>query len=138
MRKFLLISILLAVPVHGFKASGWLLPNTRISTPPQGSDCPVVIVNCPDDDLDNDTLIFKVRISEVKGAGRDLTYKWSASGGEIKEGDGTPGIIVVNFLDAMKKKALRVSVEVGGLPDGCGNEASCTMAQRHARPQGKR
>lgn len=137
MRKSLLLSILLTISVHNFMASGWVLQSTRLSTPPQGSNCPVVTVSCPDDVTDKETLIFKVQISEAKNAGRNLTYKWSVSGGEIKDGDGTPSITVVNFLDAMKKEALRVSVEVGGLPEGCGNEASCTTALRHTRPQRK-
>lgn len=52
-----------------------------------------------------------------------LTYNWTVSAGTIVEGQGTNGISV----KAAKGDVVTASVEIGGLPAGCGNVASATL-----------
>ena len=89
-------------------------------------DCPTITVEAPKD-IDGRELIFKVKVSGPKLTGSTLTYKWSVYGGEMKEGQGTSSVTIVNF--DLRRKSVTVVVEVGGLPANCkGNSASCTIS----------
>jgi hypothetical protein len=72
--------------------------------------------------MSGDTLIYSVR---VKGADPKsaMSYKWSVSVGEIKSGQGTASITVDRPNNT---EGFTATAEVAGLPDGCGNKASCT------------
>lgn len=87
--------------------------------------CPTVAVECPSD-IDTSVLRFKVTISGEKVTNQALTYKWSVHGGEIKEGQGTSVVSITNF--DLRKNTLTVVVDVCGLPDGCGGNASCSVS----------
>ena len=86
-----------------------------------GFECPTIIVSCPDD-VSPKTLTYTAHIS---GLERDqkVSYKWSVSRGKIKSGQGTSSITVGRPEEMY---GLTATVEVGGLPNGCGNAASCT------------
>lgn len=87
--------------------------------------CPTVSVECPAD-IDKSVLRFKVKISGEKVMNQALTYKWSVHGGEIKEGQGTSVVSITNF--DLRKETLTVVVDVCGLPEGCGGNASCSVS----------
>ena len=81
-------------------------------------DCPTVSVTCPSD---RDALQFTATVSPDKPEIK-LTYKWTVSRGEIKSGQGTPTITVEAERNG---KGIGATVEVGGLPNNCPNQASC-------------
>ena len=114
---FLNLALLLGLGGHSFFAPPVVPQDSR-------SDCPRVEVECPEDDRE-DTLTFRVRLRGGQAPPK-LTYKWRVSGGEIKEGQGTPCVVITNV--DLSKETLHVIVDVGGLPDGCGGNAACSMA----------
>jgi hypothetical protein len=83
--------------------------------------CPQFSVACPDS-IDTSPITFAVR------TGNDLsnkrTFKWTVSAGKIVGGQGTSSIIV--DANGIEEKSITATVEVGGLPEGCGNVASCS------------
>jgi hypothetical protein len=85
------------------------------------AECPTVIVVCPDD-MSGDTLTYSVRV-EGGDSKRVISYKWAVSWGKIKSGQGTTKVTVER---PDRTEGFTVKVKVGGLPDGCGNEAACT------------
>jgi hypothetical protein len=85
------------------------------------SRCPAVRVDCPED-ISSDTWTYTVRVEGVDPRS-ELTYKWSVSTGEIKSGQGTT-TITIDKPDLWK--GITVTVEVGGLPEGCEKGAACT------------
>jgi hypothetical protein len=87
--------------------------------------CPRVTVECPDD-YRGDAWTFKAKLSGENVTERGLTYKWVVSGGEIKEGQGTNCVIITGF--DLNKGSLSVSMTVGGLPEGCSRENTCTVS----------
>ncbi|HKO96602.1 MAG TPA: hypothetical protein VJU86_06410 [Pyrinomonadaceae bacterium] len=91
------------------------------------SACPKLAIEYPHD-LDTSEFRFKVKVEGEKVANQALTYEWTADGGEIKEGQGTSLVRIVNF--DLAKKSLTVIVNVRGLPQGCSGYASCTISIR--------
>ena len=89
------------------------------------SACPTVAIECPAD-IDKSVLLFKVKISGENVTNRALTYKWHVYGGEIKEGQGTSAVSIINF--DLRRKTLTVVVDVCGLPEGCAGNASCSIS----------
>ena len=120
MRGHMLKLILLMV----WALSGSFAPAVR----PQDSrpGCPRVTVECPDD-YRGETLTFKAKLSGDNIPERGLTYKWVVTGGEIKEGQGTDCVIITGF-DLWNKGSLSVSVTIGGLPEDCPRENTCTVS----------
>ena len=89
------------------------------------SRCPKVIVECPED-FSKDHLIFKAKLLDSSVPEQSLTYKWTVHGGEIKDGQGTASVTVINY--DLIKMSLHATVEVGGLPKSCVNQNTCTTS----------
>jgi hypothetical protein len=89
------------------------------------SNCPTISVECPDEVFNKAALEFRANLQKSDISEQNLTYKWTVSGGDLISGQGTSCITITNF--DITKKALIVSVEVTGLPEGCENKASCTI-----------
>lgn len=87
-------------------------------------DCPKLVITCPDELPESGkTYVVKVRVDGANQT-KKLSYKWSVSSGEIVDGQGT-STLKVRFTKPWE--SLTATVEVGGLPDGCGNTASCSF-----------
>ena len=89
------------------------------------SECPTLNVEAPKD-VDKSELIFKAIVSGPKLTNGSLKYKWSVDGGEMKDGQGTASVTIINFN--LRKKSVTVVVEVEGLPARCASRASCTIS----------
>jgi hypothetical protein len=100
-------------------------PTPALLTLSSQSACPTVAIECPSD-IDQNVLVFKVKISGEKLTNAALTYRWTVYGGEIREGQGTSAVSITNF--DLRKKTLTVVVDVCGLPDGCARKASCSIS----------
>jgi hypothetical protein len=85
--------------------------------------CPSVSISGPMGMVDPSELIPYT--ANVKPTESKLTYKWTAVGGTIANGQGEPTIKVRLELGASN---LTVTVEVGGLSDECSNRASETVS----------
>ena len=83
--------------------------------------CPVVLVSCPDSSIGSSPT-FSANVSGGDPSAK-LTFNWTVSAGKITAGQGTTSITVdkTGFGD----QPFTATVEVGGLPDNCGNKASC-------------
>ncbi len=105
------------------------IPSLGNRWPTEQSDCSTISVEAPEN-IDSRELIFKVKIAG--GKKETLTYKWSAYGGEIKTGQGTTSVTIVNF--DLRRKSVTVVVELGGQPAKCESKtASCTISVLGAR-----
>jgi hypothetical protein len=72
--------------------------------------------------IDGYPMIFT---SKISGAGkRKLRYRWTVSGGEITEGQGTTEI-KVDTLGYQGEK-IKATLKIIGLPKGCKTRASAT------------
>lgn len=94
------------------------------TTMPLRDDCPTVVVTCPDRvEEDGKNLIFR---AEVKGVSpvASLTYHWTISAGTISSGQDSSSISV--DTTGIRLEPVTATVQVGGLPKGCPNKASCT------------
>ncbi len=83
--------------------------------------CPTFSVTCPDIDAGS-TLRFVAKMDAASSA--KVTFKWTVSAGRIISGQGTSSITV--DATGFEGKTITATVEVGGIPDGCGNKASCS------------
>lgn len=97
---------------------GLAAPVASLQTAPKAT-CPDGSVNAVQMEAEN-LLIFGLTMDP---ATEGLTYNWSVSTGTIVEGQATNGISV----KAAKGDVVTASVEIGGLPAGCGNVASATL-----------
>ena len=86
--------------------------------------CPVVTVTCPDRD-DSLTLKFVVNVSGADPS-VNLIFDWTVSPSKITSGQGTTTISVDST--GFGGQASTATVEVGGLPKGCANKASCSTS----------
>ncbi|HVG39047.1 MAG TPA: hypothetical protein VM870_07165 [Pyrinomonadaceae bacterium] len=94
----------------------------------QKPECPTIAVECPTGEHpEGDQWLYKVTVTDAPEE-TELSYHWEISRGEILEGQGTTSIKV----EADGVDAITVTVEVGGLGEGCTNTASCpsSMARR--------
>jgi len=86
------------------------------------NDCSKLTIECPAELPESGkTYVVKLR---VDGANQKLTFKWSVSSGEIVGGQGTTAV-KIHITDL--SKGITATVEVGGLPYGCENIASCSF-----------
>lgn len=83
--------------------------------------CPQFSVACPDS-ITPDPVNFVVRVTGDDPSNK-LTFKWTVSAGKIISGQGTSSISVEPT--GFEGKTITATVEVGGIPEGCGNLASC-------------
>src|ERR1700730_7959655 len=83
--------------------------------------CPTVVVTCPDSDI-GPTLTFNANLGGVAPSAK-LAFNWTVSKGKIASGQGTSSISV--DISGVEGQSLTATVEVGGIPDACGNKASC-------------
>lgn len=126
MRNTLLSLIILAgVSMHAPSYSAVMSYDIQTHASSSVFECPTLNVECPDETHNKDSLTFKLRVLEGEVPKQNISYEWKVSGGEIKSGQGTDCITVVNF--DVEKKSLHVSVEVSGLPEGCPANYSCTI-----------
>lgn len=89
------------------------------------SACPVITVDCQPGLVERASpATVTVNIS---GGPPDvnLTYQWSATGGQITGGQGTPSI-TVKYED-VECRSSKATVKVGGLDSSCPNTVSCFM-----------
>lgn len=103
-----------------------LLVGAAWSSHPQEAqvDCPTLSVSCP---LGRDLpVVFTATVSNV-GSSQTLKYYWAVSKGKIKSGQGTRTIEVDG--SSTDSRGLTATVEVIGLPEGCGNKASCAWSE---------
>ncbi len=83
--------------------------------------CPVVVVTCPDSSIGS-SLTFAAKVSGGDPSAK-LTFNWTVSAGKIIAGQGTTSITVDKT--GFEGQPFTATVKVGGLPDNCGNKASC-------------
>lgn len=90
-----------------------------IATPTYSQTCPTIRLSCPAGEAE---AVISVNVSGADPS--KLTYKWILSPGKIISGQGTPTL----NMDLREAGGLTftVTVEVGGLPQGCPNTASCS------------
>lgn len=118
MKTLFAVLLLVFMPWNSVSSS----PGNQWST--DQSDCSDISVEAPEN-VDGRELTFKVKI--VGGKKETLTYKWSAYGGEIKSGQGTRAVTIVNF--DLRRQSVTVVVEIGGQPAKCElRTASCTIS----------
>lgn len=85
--------------------------------------CPTVRVSCPDWGTAAVPATFAVDISGLAADARP-SFNWTVSSGTITSGQGTSAITV--DATGAGGQSFTATVEVGGLPAGCANKASCT------------
>jgi hypothetical protein len=90
--------------------------------PAYSQSCPQFSVACPNS-IDTSPVTFAVRFAVDNPPG-GLTFKWTVSVGKIIGGQDTSSITV--DTTGIEEKSITATVEVGGLPEGCGNIASCS------------
>jgi len=76
--------------------------------------CPVLNVAGPSGIIPEGQVARYTARVDTRGQNLNLTYTWSLSSGEIKAGQGTGAIAILQ-----PPNCVTVTVEVGGLPDGC-------------------
>jgi hypothetical protein len=87
--------------------------------------CPAITVDCPTQPVEQGRLAV-VSVDIAGGPlGANLTYEWSAAGGQITGGQGAPSI-TVEYRD-VECLSSKVTVKVGGLDASCRNTASCSL-----------
>lgn len=84
--------------------------------------CPMISVTCPDSGYTT-SITFNAHVS---GSGKP-TFKWMVSAGRIATGQGTSSITVTGF----EGHSPTATVEIGGIPSGCPNQASCSIIIEH-------
>ena len=81
----------------------------------QNATCPAIEVSGPSGIVEvGETARYTVRVSPFDGSSK-ITYTWSLSAGEIKSGQGTTELEVIQPSAC----PITATVHVGGLPDGC-------------------
>ena len=95
--------------------------------------CPQFSVACPSS-IDTSPVTFAVRFA-VDNPPVGLTFKWTVSVGKIVGGQGTSSITV--DTTGIEEKSITATVEVGGLPEGCGNIASCSTPLEGGPPKAR-
>lgn len=91
----------------------------EVGDPPR---CPAVAVSCADDST-GAPLTFTASVSGGDPS-TGLTYGWIVSAGVIVGGEGTSSITVNTA--GTSNMPVKATVKVGGMPDGCSKEASCS------------
>jgi hypothetical protein len=94
--------------------------------------CPRVELTCPTETLEQGTpMTFAAKVSGGD-ANAQFTFNWTTSAGTIISGQGTPSMI----LDAMGLggQNVKVTVEVGGLPESCAKVVSCEAGVKPPPP----
>ena len=85
--------------------------------------CPVVTVSCPDSN-NGPTLTYSANVM-IGDPSPNLTFNWTVSAGKITSGQGTGSITLDKT--GFGGQAFTATVKVGGLPQECPNEASCSV-----------
>jgi hypothetical protein len=82
--------------------------------------CPSLYIVFPNGvSSSKDRIVFSIQVGNAKQK-QKLTYKWTVrDSGKIESGQGTPSITVIKGDSG---KGITVSVEVGGLEEGCSNK----------------
>ena len=89
-----------------------------------GGQCPTVRVVCPDTSPPGATATFSAELAGLHPNARP-SFNWTVKGGTLTSGQGTSSINV-DTTGRESREALTATVEVGGLPAGCANTASCS------------
>jgi len=84
--------------------------------------CPTISVECSDSD---DSSTFRFTAKAGSAPSDKLSFKWTVSAGTITAGQSTASIVVEKA--GFGGRTFTAIVEVGGLPEGCENKASCSM-----------
>jgi hypothetical protein len=85
--------------------------------------CPRIVVTCPTEMSEQDEpLTFGASVSGGD-ANAQLTFNWTTSAGTIISGQGTPSMILDTV--GLGGQNIKVTVEVGGLPESCAKVESC-------------
>jgi hypothetical protein len=84
--------------------------------------CPTIFVTSPDSGYNN-SITFNAQVSS---SGKPI-FNWTVSAGRITAGQGTSSITVTGF----EGHSPTATVEVGGIPSGCPNQASCAIIIEH-------
>ena len=92
----------------------------------QEAVCPSISVACAPKSCDVSPFHFIARISEAP-PGRELSYQWSVSSGQIVRGQGRRSIKVV----APDWSSLTATLNVVGLPRQCNATASMSVIREH-------
>lgn len=96
----------------------------RVGGTSVAQECPSISVEAVDERDTKRAFTFKANVSR-HNTQSELTYNWKVDGGEIKEGQGTTTLTVINYQ--MPKTSLTVVVEINGLPKDCWNKASISI-----------
>lgn len=100
-----------------------LLVFTAAAERAYSQSCPVVVVSCPKSDS-GPGLTFSANVSGTDPSVK-LTFNWVISAGKITSGQHTPSIII--DTTGLGGISFTATVEVGGIPNKCGNKASCSI-----------
>ncbi len=93
----------------------------------QDAACPTIMVTCARKSCEVPPFHFMVQTRDAP-PGRNLSYQWTVSGGEIVSGQGTRSIKV---LAAPDWRDLTAGLKVMGLPTQCYNTASMSVMRGH-------
>jgi hypothetical protein len=83
--------------------------------------CPTISIDRTSE-IEDELWTYTVQVEGVDQA-VELTYQWEVSEGEIDVGQGTK---TIKIKRPDLQKGIAVSVRVGGVPEGCGDQASMT------------
>lgn len=90
------------------------------------SPCPTVTMSAPDTSPDSPLIIeANIEGSANAHANAQFTFNWSISVGRIISGQGTPRI-KLNKTE-LRGKTVAITLEVGGLPEGCVSITPCEV-----------
>lgn len=102
---------------------------------PRARQCPSLSVSCPDIANPGTPVTFTVNVGDFAGDAK-LTFNWVVSAGTISSGQGTTSI-TVDTAGVSLGRALKATVEIGGLPESCPKSAECAVAIPPGCPRGK-
>ena len=122
MRKYFLIATLI------FCSSCWVFAQDKQVCPNISVIGPVGVV------ARGESATFVVDVSTTDpNKNKNLTYNWTVSQGTIVSGQGTHSIVVNSFEEVIDNK-LTATAKIGGLEQGCRDEATNT-AELGAKPE---
>jgi len=90
---------------------------------PSPSECPKLIVGCPNDVLETGKTYEVKLLVEGSNLKDDVTYNWSVTGAEIAGGQGTRGLVV---RIKEPNEIVKVWVSLGGVNPYCDAVANCS------------
>lgn len=131
MKSISLFKIILQQTVHicvalllAYFFAATIFAQTSTTKDSSQDKCPTFTVSGPVIIMHGEPLIFLVKFEDEK-LGQQFNFKWTVTGGNLIEGQGTQHI-KVKVEDDTKSFTVTVTLEVEGLPENCPKAASAT------------